>query len=78
MKIAFCGDLVLLSPENHKIGSRLKSILDSADIRILNFEVPVKIQDGIGIHKSGPVHCQSAQSPAWVKRYGFNLITLAK
>lgn len=77
MKIAFCGDLVLRSPEDHKLGSRLKKKLEECKIRVLNFEVPVKVKDGVGIHKSGPVHNQSSHSPEWVMENGFNMVTLA-
>lgn len=77
MKIAFCGDLVLRNPDKHSIGPKLKSILKTADIKAVNFEAPIEIKNGVGIHKSGPVLSQSSKSPSWVKDNGFNLITLA-
>ena len=77
MKIAFCGDLMLTSPEIHRIGDELLNKLEDCQVQCINFEVPVKTIGTNGIHKSGPVLAQSPQTVNWIKNYGFNLITLA-
>ncbi|MDE7412466.1 MAG: CapA family protein [Muribaculaceae bacterium] len=77
MKIAFCGDIMLNSPELHSIGKKLSKKLKDCDIRCINFEAPVRTSEALGIHKSGPVLDQSAKTPAWLRSNGFNLITLA-
>ncbi|MBD5305646.1 MAG: CapA family protein [Bacteroides sp.] len=77
MKIAFCGDLMLKTPELHKVGPNLKKLLNQCELRVINFEVPVETQGAVGIHKSGPVHCQSPMAAEWIKNNGFNVITLA-
>lgn len=77
MKIAICGDLLLRTPAQHILGKSLKEKLQQCDIRCVNFEVPIEVNNGKGIHKSGPVHSQSDDSPRWVIENGFNLITFA-
>ena len=77
MKIAFCGDILLRTPDQHRLGEKLKAKLDTCGVRCINFEVPIAIEHGRGIHKSGPVHSQSPDSPKWVMDQGFDLITLA-
>ena len=77
MKIAICGDCVINTPSEHSIGSALQALLDDCDIRCVNFEVPVDTDISEPIYKSGPVLCQSEQTPEWLERHGFNLITLA-
>ena len=77
MRIIFCGDLVLQDPQNTYIGSHLTELLKSADIRAVNFEAPVYCENISPIHKSGPNLTQSNQSPWWLQKYDFNLISLA-
>lgn len=77
MKIAFVGDCVIHNPDNHKIGDGLKQILNTCDVQVINFEAPVKFEGAKGIKKSGPVISQSADTPSWLEKAGFNVISLA-
>lgn len=77
MKIAFLGDCVIQSPQEHTIGPNLKKIFDECQLQVINFEAPVWYEHAIGIRKSGPVIHQSAETPAWLEQNGFNVISFA-
>ena len=77
MKIAIVGDLVLRTPKQTYLGSNLQKILNSSDIRILNFESPLESKKSLPIRKSGANLTQDQEAPLWVKEHGFNLVSIA-
>lgn len=75
VKILFAGDFCSLAPQQLKMGDSLKNLLQSCDIKFLNFEGPLQIGE---LHTAGDHFLrQSNYSPAWCMEHGFNLIGLA-
>lgn len=76
IKINIFGDFVARNPDNIRIDAGLCEIINQVDINVCNFEAPI---EGVGNHqiKSGPVLCQSKNSPKWLESKGFNLVLLA-
>lgn len=77
ISISFSGDLRLLNPGSVFLSSGFKSILDSCDYNVLNFEVPIQKKGTLSIKKSGPSLSQNEMSPMWVKDNGWNVVSLA-
>lgn len=75
IRIVFAGDFCSIHPERLKMGQRLTSILESADLRCVNFEGP--LQRGSIESANGMFLAQSEESPKWIKDNGFNLVALA-
>lgn len=75
-KILICGDFKASDISNVRISERLKEAFAGAQLCICNFEVPIQ---GFGkpVKKSGPVHCQDAKAPVFLKQAGFNLFLTA-
>lgn len=74
--ITLWGDYKVNNPQNLKLDDRLQSLLDNADLNIVNFEAPI-FSDGKPIKKSGPNICQDKDVPEWLELRGFNAISMA-
>ncbi len=75
ISIVFAGDFCAIHPERLKMGTRLAGVLQSADLRCINFEGP--LQRGKVESANGMYLAQSDDSPKWIKENGFNLVALA-
>ena len=73
-KLLFVGDVVLNSKP--VFTPKLKDLFQSADLRVCNFEAPLK-GAGKPILKTGPHVAQDPEAVAWLKQEGFNLFSLA-
>ncbi|MDD2509164.1 MAG: CapA family protein [Aliarcobacter skirrowii] len=76
VKIFACGDIVNKIDNHDFIDNRLKQIINECDLSICNFEAPI-ISDGSPIPKAGPHIYQSKDTVEYLKKIGFNLLTLA-
>lgn len=77
MNVLFCGDFCSTpSPSLITVSDELKELISSADLRVCNFEVPVK-SEGKAIDKIPPILSQSVESPDFLESLGFNVISLA-
>ena len=63
ISIVFAGDFCAIHPERLKMGTRLAGILQSADLRCINFEGP--LQRGKVESANGMYLAQSDDSPKW-------------
>ncbi len=77
VKIIVCGDFRAAYPEKIKLSDEVADLFAKVDVQICNFEAPVRVEGGEPIKKSGPALGQSADSPALLKRLGFNIILMA-
>lgn len=77
IKIIVCGDFRAENPEKIHFTEEVSSLFSGCDIRICNFEAPVKTRDAQPSIKSGPGLDQSEKSPGILKGFGFNVIQLA-
>lgn len=76
MIVNFFGDFVAKSPNIISIDQKINEILNNAQYNVINFEAPVRSLGNVA-YKSGPSISQSVDSPEWLKRNHFNLISLA-
>lgn len=76
-KIVICGDFRAANPSIIRFDDEIANLIKSADISICNFEAPIRTKGAEPIKKSGPSLDQSAESPAFLKNAGFNVILLA-
>ena len=74
--ISIWGDFKAHNPQKLSMSEKLLSLIDRADLNIVNFEAPIK-SNGKPIKKSGPNICQDQDSPEWLELRGFNAISLA-
>lgn len=77
VKIFICGDFRAANPDKIHFEEDLASVLATGDIKICNFEAPVKTAGAKPFVKSGPCLDQSLNSPVILKNLGFNVIQLA-
>lgn len=77
VKIFVCGDFRAANPDIIHFEESLASELATGDIKVCNFEAPVKTTGAKPSVKSGPGLDQSVKSPAILKKFGFNVIQLA-
>lgn len=75
-QITIWGDFKANQVDRLSISGELTYLLNTSDINVVNFEAPVK-SNGKAIAKSGPNIKQHPDAPAWLERYGFNVISLA-
>ena len=76
-KIIILGDFRAANPSIISFDKEVETLINAADIRICNFEAPIRINNAIPIKKSGPSLSQSGESPKFLKKRGFNVILLA-
>jgi poly-gamma-glutamate synthesis protein (capsule biosynthesis protein) len=76
MKVFACGDIVNVRRNNDFVSPEIRDLIKSADVAIGNFEAPI---EGFGeeINKVGPHLCQAKTTPAYLKKAGFNVLSLA-
>lgn len=71
-----CGDFYAASVSGLKISPRLQKKITEADIRICNFEGPVRTDQAKKIAKSGPSLAQDPEAPLFLENAGFNVFLL--
>jgi hypothetical protein len=76
IRLLFCGDFIAEHPEKIELSNEFKELLESCDVKSLNFEGPLPIGNPIAI-KGTAVLPQSNKSPFWCEENGFNVISLA-
>ena len=75
IQIFFCGDFCSTpSTKPITVSEELKRVINSCDIKVCNFEVPLK-PDGVKPQKGR--YRQSDDSPAFLEGIGFNLFSIA-
>lgn len=75
LRIFFCGDFCSTpSTMPIKVSEELKDTINSCDIRVCNFEVPLKPN---GINPKKARYYQNDDAPAFLERIGFNLFSFA-
>lgn len=77
LKIFACGDIVNSRGKENFISQDLQHIIHSCDIAIGNFEAPIKTLSSLPIDKAGPHVSQSKNSVNFLKKAGFNFVSLA-
>lgn len=75
LKFIFVGDFCSSKPELIQISPLLSSVINRADIKVVNFEGPLASDDAMSIN--GNFLNQSDASPKWLVRQGFNIFSLA-
>ena len=75
-RLTIWGDFKASKTDRLSLSGDLTYLLNKSDINIVNFEAPIT---GIGTptRKSGPNISQGVDSPKWLERYGFNLVSMA-
>jgi poly-gamma-glutamate synthesis protein (capsule biosynthesis protein) len=76
IRLLFCGDFFGKSLKNIDISDDVLEILQKCDVRACYFEAPVA-NEGNPVQKSGPILCQSIESPGFIEKMGFNVIQLS-
>lgn len=71
-----CGDFYAANVSGLKISPCLQKMISEADIRICNFEGPVRSDRAEKISKSGPSLAQDPESPSFLEKAGFNVMLL--
>jgi poly-gamma-glutamate synthesis protein (capsule biosynthesis protein) len=77
IRISIGGDFRANNPNRIVIDKTVDYLFKTSDIAICNFEAPVRTEGVMPIKKSGPSLNQSADSPVFLKKAGFNVILLA-
>lgn len=77
LKINIVGDFCSKNVSNLKFGRKLDLRLKEGNLNVVNFEAPISIPKCNPSHKSGPHLSQSVESPSFLERNGFNVISLA-
>lgn len=76
VRICFAGDVVIQEGDDILLSDRLKECIGRNDVRVCNFEAPVK-GAGKPVRKAGPLLHQWEKAPEIIQDWGFNLIGLA-
>lgn len=76
IKVSFWGDCKIDDINSVEVNEQIKSILSDCNLNVINFEAPVH-SSGNCINKSGPHLSQSNDTPGWLEKNGFNIISLA-
>lgn len=77
LKLFSCGDIVNLTDKKDFIDDKLKSVIETSDISICNFEAPIETIDMKPIKKAGPHVYQSKESVQYLNDVGFDFVSLA-
>lgn len=79
MRINLFGDFVSYLPLSNdlSLSDDLKELIKSADVNMVNFEAPVRIEGCVAINKSGPSLSQGPENAAWLIQNGFTMVSLA-
>lgn len=76
IKLSFFGDFVAVNPSKISFSDELQQLLIGSDVNVCNFEAPV--EGGFkAFDREGPRVKQSAESPRFLIKNGFNVIQLA-
>lgn len=76
-KIFLCGDIVNKNANKDFVDKDLQQIINKCDISICNFEAPIKSINMQPIPKAGPHVFQAKESITFLKKAGFNILSLA-
>jgi len=76
VSIMFCGDFATKDPDKIILSDELKALIQESDLRCLNFEGAIAIDDPVTIKGTANLS-QSKYSPSWCESNGFNVISLA-
>lgn len=77
IKFFACGDIVNFTSKSDFVDNSLKTIINSCDLAICNFEAPIKTSNSNPIKKAGPHVFQASESIKYIKDAGFNMVSLA-
>ena len=77
IKLFACGDVVNFKGKEDFIDSSLKEVIRNSDISICNFEAPIYHENMEPINKVGPHVYQSFDSIKYLKKAGFDYVSLA-
>ena len=75
IKLLFAGDFGTRAPEKIIVAEDVKTLLNSTDLNILNFEGPLSSEEKCTANKT--ILKQSEKSAEWCSKYGFNVVTVA-
>lgn len=76
IRVLFCGDFVAQNPKNVVFEEKIKEIINNSDLRIVNFEAPIKVHND-AFKKSGPTISQSRESVNFLEDLGFNAVSFS-
>jgi poly-gamma-glutamate synthesis protein (capsule biosynthesis protein) len=77
LKIFASGDVVNFKAKEDFVDNKLIEVIQNADISICNFEAPIKYEDMKPIKKAGPHLYQSKESIEYLKKVGFDMVSMA-
>lgn len=77
LKLFACGDVVNFKSNKNFICDDLKSIIQTCDLSICNFEAPIIDNNSKPIKKAGPTIHQSKDSIKYLKDTGFKIVSVA-
>lgn len=77
VKMLLCGDFRAADPSRIILSENLKELVRTSDVKVCNFEAPIKVPNAKPIIKSGPALSQSTEAPRFLMNFGFNVILLA-
>lgn len=75
-KISLWGDFKVDSPQEILVDTEITEIIKRNDYSVVNFEAPVHSKSEL-VTKSGPNISQSEDSPKWIEKHGFNVVSIA-
>lgn len=77
LNINIVGDFFSPKLNGLEFSDALNEKLEHADLNVVNFEGPIKINKSVPICKSGPNISQDPYAPVFLKKHGFKLFSLA-
>ena len=88
IRINFYGDFYAPNTGILQMDEKLKDVIASADINVINLEAPsidankssagkMAVRNYVPIEKSGPSLSQSSESPCWLEANGFDIVSIA-
>lgn len=77
LNINIVGDFFCPRLNGLEFSDALNEKLEHADLNVVNFEGPIKINKSVSICKSGPNISQDPDAPVFLKEHGFKLFSLA-
>lgn len=77
IRINIFGDFFVNDVSSLQIESILQKQIDEADVNVVNFEAPIRIDGEKKMPKSGPSLSQDPNAPFFLEEHGFNVVSLA-
>lgn len=75
IKLLFLGDYCSNKPEDIVLSNDFITLLESSDLRCVNFEAP--LEAGIIVSPNGRSLNQSNESPSWIEKNKFDIVSIA-